>query len=409
MRILHFSDVHIGVENYGRTDPETGLSTRLGDFLHTFDEVVSYALENGVDLVLFCGDAYKSRDPSQTHQREFARRLARLSSASIPTFLVLGNHDVPHVTSRATALDIFRTLDVNQVYTGHTLGTYRVQTAAGPVQIVALPWVRRGAFLAREDTQGLTPEEVNEAIQSKLTDAVRLQATSLERDIPAVFAGHVSLGEAEASSEQSMLLGREHVLLKSSVALPEFDYVALGHVHKHQVLGQAPPVVYSGSLQRIDFGEEDEDKGFCVVDLDTDRPPGLRVRDISFKTVDARRFLTITVSVPPGDPDPTATVVNAISTHYVSEAIVRIIVKLQEPDSRLLDSEIRRSLDGAHYVASISREVAQSARTRLGDSYSRALEPLEVLKLYLESRSVDTERAEVLIRHARGLMEQETD
>jgi exonuclease SbcD len=69
MRILHFSDVHIGVENYGRPDPETGLSTRLADFLDTLDEVVDYALENKVDLALFCGDAYKSRDPSQTHQR----------------------------------------------------------------------------------------------------------------------------------------------------------------------------------------------------------------------------------------------------------------------------------------------------------------------------------------------------
>ena len=80
MRIVHFADVHIGVENYARVDPETGLSTRLTDFLATFDEVVSYALENSADLVLFCGDAYKSRDPSQTHQREFATRIAKLAA-----------------------------------------------------------------------------------------------------------------------------------------------------------------------------------------------------------------------------------------------------------------------------------------------------------------------------------------
>ena len=77
MRILHFSDLHIGVENYGRTDPETGLSTRLGDFLASLDQVVDYALAESVDLVLLAGDAYKGRDPSQTQQREFARRLTR--------------------------------------------------------------------------------------------------------------------------------------------------------------------------------------------------------------------------------------------------------------------------------------------------------------------------------------------
>ena len=72
MRILHFSDLHIGVENYGRIDPTTGLSTRLGDFLAALDQVVDFALENDVDLVLLAGDVYKGRDPSQTHQREFA-------------------------------------------------------------------------------------------------------------------------------------------------------------------------------------------------------------------------------------------------------------------------------------------------------------------------------------------------
>ena len=61
------------------------------------------------------------------------------------------------------------------------------------------------------------------------------------------------------------MLGSDHVLLRSSVALPQFDYVALGHIHKHQVIGQNPHVVYSGSIQRIDFGEENDEKGFCVL------------------------------------------------------------------------------------------------------------------------------------------------
>ena len=132
MRILHFADVHIGVESYGTTDPSTGLSARLMDFLATFDEVVDYALDNAVDLALFAGDAYKSRDPSQTHQREFARRIARLAEGGVPVFLLLGNHDLPHVASRATALDIFPTLSVPNVTIGDRLDTYVVQTAAGP-------------------------------------------------------------------------------------------------------------------------------------------------------------------------------------------------------------------------------------------------------------------------------------
>ena len=131
MRILHFADLHIGVENYGKVDPATGLSSRLGDFLHTYDELVDYAIDTQVDLALFCGDAYKSRDPSQTHQREFAKRIARLSAAGIPTFLLVGNHDTPQVIAQATALEIFPTLNVRNVYIGDRLNTYLVETKDG--------------------------------------------------------------------------------------------------------------------------------------------------------------------------------------------------------------------------------------------------------------------------------------
>ena len=406
MRIVHFSDVHIGVENYGRPDPETGLSTRLGDFLASLDEVVDYAIDEGADLALFCGDAYKSRDPTQTHQREFAKRVARLSSAGVPAFLLLGNHDMPHVASRATALEIFRTLDVPNVYNGDRAGTYVVQTRDGPLQIVALPWIRRSGFLAREEMRGLTPDEVNDAIQRSLANTIRQQVAELDESVPAVFAGHVSVSEAEAGSEQSMMLGTDHVILKSDLSLPQLDYVALGHVHRHQVLGRDPLIVYSGSLQRVDFGEEKDDKGFCVIELDPSRPAGRRVTDFQFHHVDARRFLTVEVDVRRGDPDPTATVVQAIRSHHVEAAIVRVSISLQaEQDAYLRQEEIRQALEGAHFVASISREVADQPRNRLGNRSSDGLEPREALRLYLESRQIPDDRAKVLMRHASELMQ----
>ena len=407
MRIIHFADVHIGVENYGRPDPETGLSTRLVDFLASLDEVVDYAIDEGADLALFCGDAYKSRDPTQTHQREFAKRVARLSSAGVPVFLLLGNHDMPHVASRATALEIFRTLDVPNVHNGDRADTYVVQTRDGPLQIVALPWIRRSGFLAREAMRGLTAEQVNDAIQRSLADNVRLQASRLDSDVPAVFAGHVSVSEAEAGSEQSMMLGTDHVILKSDLSLPQLDYVALGHVHRHQVLGRDPLIVYSGSLQRVDFGEEKDDKGFCVIDLDPSLPAGRRVTGFEFRHVDARRFLTVEVDVRRGDPDPTAAVVRAIRSRHVEGAIVRVSIRLQaEQDAYLRQEEIRQALEGAHFVASISREVAEQPRNRLGNRSSDGLQPREALRLYLESRQVPDDRASVLMRHAAALMDE---
>ena len=405
MRIVHFADVHIGVENYGKVDPETGLSTRLGDFLKTFDEVVSYAIDQQADLVLCCGDAYKSRDPTQTHQREFAKRLARLSAAGIPVFLVVGNHDMPNVVGRATALEIFRTLDVPNVHIGDRLTTYRIDTADGPVQIVAVPWPRRSGLLAREDSRGLTPDEVNEAIQERLSRLIRAEAGALDPEVPSLLAGHVSVSGAVGGSEQSMMLGRDPVLLKSDVALPAFDYVALGHIHKHQILNDAPRVVYSGSLERIDFGEERDEKGFCVIELDPSAAAGQRVGDFLFQPVEARRFVTVDVEVRAGDEDPTASVLKAISSHDVADAIVRVRITVSaEQERHLRDAEIRDALAGAHFVASIAREVPDRHRSRLGPSYSEGLGPREALEAYFEARGLPKDRSEVLMRHAEALM-----
>ena len=60
IHVLHFSDVHIGMESYGRTDPETGVSTRVRDFLRRMDEMIEYASARDVELTVFAGDAFKS-------------------------------------------------------------------------------------------------------------------------------------------------------------------------------------------------------------------------------------------------------------------------------------------------------------------------------------------------------------
>ncbi|MDA1188553.1 MAG: exonuclease SbcCD subunit D [Chloroflexi bacterium] len=406
MRIVHFADVHIGVESYGKTDPQTGLSSRLADFLSSFDEVVDYAIESRADLALFCGDAYKSRDPSQTHQREFARRIAKLSAANVPVFLVEGNHDIPNVTGRATSLDIFRTLSVPNVHIGSILRTYTIDTPSGPLQIVAVPWVRRGTFLSREDTRGMNPDQVTDMIQQRLSDAVAGCAQNLDPSIPAVFAGHVTVSGSKTSSEQSMMLGRDHVLLHSSVALPAFDYVALGHVHRHQILGKAPHVVYAGALERVDFGEEKDTKGFCVIELDPSKMQGTRMTDFEFTPVNARNMVTIDAEIKPNDPDPTATAVAAIGKHDIDGAIVRVRVKLPgQLENQLQDSELRKALEPAHYIASISKEILDAPRVRLGDTHSEGLNPKDALTAYLKTRDITEERAELLMNKAQELFD----
>ena len=87
IRLLHLADLHIGVENYGRIDPTSGLHTRLLDVLDRLDEAISLGIAHDVDAVLVAGDIYKNRTPNPTHQREFARRLQRLRAEGIPVVI----------------------------------------------------------------------------------------------------------------------------------------------------------------------------------------------------------------------------------------------------------------------------------------------------------------------------------
>ena len=408
MRILHFSDLHIGVENHGRIDPATGMSTRLLDFLESLDELVEYALAEDVDLVLLAGDAYKGRDPSQTHQRELAKRLDRLTSAGVPVFLLVGNHDRPHAVGRATAIEIFHTLRVPGLSVADQLQTYTVATRKGPLQIVALPWPRRGGLLSREESRGMTIDNVREEIEDRLTRQIQREAEALDPSLPAVLAGHLTINGAKIGTERSMMLGQDHVLYPSAVHKPELDYVALGHIHKHQVLRENPMVVYSGSLQRVDFSEEGDRKGFCVVDLDPSAPQGRRLRDFKFEPVKARPFLTIEVKLTAGDEDPTGTVVRQIMARNVVDSVVRLKVSLPaELDVHLRDAEIRQALSGAHHLAALSREVEQDRRTRIPADVAEGLTPIDALRLYLDGREMEPERREKMLRYAEELVSSE--
>ncbi|OGN99806.1 MAG: nuclease SbcCD subunit D [Chloroflexi bacterium RBG_13_51_52] len=405
MKITHFADLHLGVETYGHIDPATGLSSRLNDFLAVFDELVDYALKNKVDLVLFCGDAYKSREPTQTQQREFARRINRLATASIPVFILTGNHDLPNAVGRATATEIFDTLAVKNVYVANKPDIYRITTPGGVIQVVAVPWLRRSSLLSREDTKNLDLEKVNHMMQEAITQVISSKAAALDPSLPGILAAHVSIGLAKAGSESMMSIGQEPVLLLSTVALPVFDYVALGHIHKQQVLSESPPVVYAGSLERIDFGEENDEKGFYVVDIQPEGNP--RQVSFEFHPVKARRFLTISVELKPEETDPTSAVLAAIKTQQekVAGAIVRLILKIPSSlEGNLRNNDIKDALKEALNFT-IAREIQHETRLRLGSRTIEEITPLDALKKYLEMQQISPERQKVLLEHGKKLIE----
>ena len=408
MRIIHFADLHLGVENYGRLDAETGLNTRLLDFLAALDQLVEHAINTDADLVLFCGDAYKNREPSQTQQREFAKRIRRLAEKGIPVFILIGNHDLPNATGRATSTEIFDTLAVSNVHVCSRPEIYKVNTKSGTVQIASLPWLRRSTLLSREEVKSLTTEEIKQRLEQILTNIVADFALRLDQSLPAILAAHVWITGSKLGSERSMSLGIEHGLLLSTVTNPAFDYVALGHIHKQQVLAENPPVVYAGSLERVDFGEEADDKGFYEVEIET-TSDGKKQTRYNFRKIEGRRFVTITYEVKADDLNPTAGVLEAIAAQPTAGAIVRLHLKVPAQTSGTLnDSEIRNALKEAHNFT-LARETERINRLRLGKFTAEELTPLDALKAYMEAKKIPPGRAKVLLEYGEKLIAEYTE
>lgn len=401
IKLLHIADVHIGMENYGRLNPETGLNTRLHDFLDTLDEAVDRAIQEQVDAVVVAGDVYKSRDPSPTHQREFARRVLKLIRANIEVVLVPGNHDTPMATGRATSLDIFRALELPGVSVIRRISSLRITTRSGPLQIVALPWLVRSHFLADDERKNLPLAELLADMAGTIDAELQEVCAALDPSIPAVLVGHAHVFGARVGAERLLTLGNDPMLNASMLDLPNVGYHALGHIHKHQaVITGARPVVYAGSINRVDFSEEDEPKGFVLVELQNGKS------QFEFTPVKARPFLTIR-SEPLTDA-PTDEVVKAIlrAGRRVEGAIVRL--QLSGPRSRVQaidEREVRRQLAGAHFLTPIQREYTDEIRQRVAGAELQGKTPLELLALYFERQStVSAERREQLLARARALM-----
>lgn len=404
IRVLHFADLHIGMENYGKLDAQTGVSSRIGDFLARLDEIVQYVFDHDADLVVFAGDAFKTRDPDPTQQREFARRIKQLADR-LPVFLLVGNHDIPGMAARATSIDIFRALDVPNVIVGRNCSSQVIQTKRGPVFLGWMPFPARNRLIAQDEHKGASVDELDRALESRVIELLQGLADEAQAQaMPRVLAGHFSVGGATFGSERSVMLGRDLVVPRSALADPVWDYVSLGHIHKHQNLTAEqpglPPVVYPGSLERIDFGEEADVKGFCWVEL------ARGATTWRFVPVNARPFRTVNVDVREAD-DPTAAVVTAIQAHDLAQAIVRVQIHLREGQEAVLrQREIEIALASAN-IAVINKEVERQVRTAGLGANPESLTPRQWIEHYFAAKDKTPEQVSQLLSAAEGLLNDE--
>ena len=394
VKIVHFADAHIDIAAHGKRDPQTGFPIRAADFLKALDTIVDTAIKRNVDLVIFAGDAYKDRTPVPTYQREWESRIIRLSQANIPSVLLIGNHDLSPSIGRAHALQEFETLQIPNV---HVISRPRLLTPADlndlPVQILALPWISRSNFMAVFESQGVAPGDIYQELEAHVQVLIGKWLDQVDRSLPTILTAHISIQGARMGTEHSVMLGNDITLPPSLVKDERLDYVALGHIHKAQDLnaGQQPPVIYPGSIEKIDFGEVNDDKFFVVADVEKGNTK------IEWHKLEGRRFIDRSCQLE-SNKDIHEQIINALgSKEELEDAIVRLVLEYPRDYETMIDEqEIRTYAEKAFEFHFIRRPIIE-ARLRLPDDQTISeLTNLELFELYLKSLAMESEDIEKL-------------
>ena len=254
LTLMHTSDWHLGHKLYGyRRDDE------FASFLSWFRDQLR---EHKVDVLLIAGDIFDNGAPAAQAQKMYYNFLASLKSAGVRHVVITGgNHDSPSFLSAAD--EILKGLDIHVVSANSgdpedEILTLRDETGEPELIVCAAPFLRERDL--RELKPGETTRERNESVIKGLREHyARLAALAATKrgDAPVVASGHLFAGTPEPDSletERDLYCGN---LGQAPVDIfpPEFDYVALGHIHKPMKVDETGRVRYSGSPLPMSFRE----------------------------------------------------------------------------------------------------------------------------------------------------------
>jgi exonuclease SbcD len=238
------------------------------------------------------------------------------------------------------------------------------------------------------------------AVEYLARQADAMRAEPGLRQAPVILAAHLHAREARDGAERSLTVGTDPLIPVERIAISPFDYVALGHIHAHQSLFVRPPVVYPGSIERVNFGEEREEKGFVLADVTAGGC------DWAFRPfTHTRRFITIEANALTDDP--TEITLRQIERRRaeIPDAVVRVRVQMSLQNQALFDlARIREALKDAFFVWEVYRNVDRPLRQRFAGVSVEEKQPLELLDDYFSERQVPSDERVRLRAYAERLV-----
>ncbi len=361
MRILQTSDNHLGETAYSKLDPATGINARGLDYLNTFKSVGKIALNERVDVFLVVGDLFTRTNPHPYYILESTRVLKRLSKAGIMTLIVSGNNEMPRTAGGFNPLTILNEID--NVFVASEPSTF----VLGSYDFVCVPAPARFDDVSRN-----FPAMLDVALEKSTSDKK-------------ILAAHVPVEQAVLGSEQFVEPFVGDYVNPSHIP-DKFSYVALGHMHKFQQVKHTLPIFYSGSSERFDFGEENEEKYALLVEFEE----SLKIKPVKLPI---RKMITIIDFDCSGSPASKITkfVMDSIDVKAkeIKNALVRIkLENIDVHENRAIDwTPMLEKLEECNvfdYKIQARTTVSLPEAGVLGERY--VLPPVKELELYVKSK-----------------------
>lgn len=276
MRILHTADWHLG-DRLGRID-------RTDDLRRSVERVAYYCEQKKVEVLLLAGDIF-SELSRPDHLRASIEHLQDVFEGFLiggGTILALtGNHDNENfcqtlgLVMRLAAPAASKPGDLRpngRLYLATNPTFLRLADRSGQeVQFILMPYPTPTRYLRDEETQKYSSlEEKNRHLQTAYAAKLReiMDDPRFRKDLPTVLSAHVHVHGAALPSA-FRISEQESIIFADSEVPTNFAYVALGHVHQPQKLMGLPHVRYCGSIERLDLGEQRDDKGVLLLEIDS--------------------------------------------------------------------------------------------------------------------------------------------
>lgn len=397
MKILQTADIHIGTFPGPVKD---GRNLRMQDTINCMEMLKISASSENPDLIVIAGDLFhRSRlwaDEMLMEIQIAANWLTDLSRiAPLCLLYGTGNHD---------NMEAFRNLSMALPANVHIFTRPErriIRTGAGPVQVCGLPGFDRGYF--RAQNPGISREDENAVFSNALSQIVMGLRAECTLDMPSVLMAHYTVPGADLESGQVQIFSQsEPMLTVDTLSAACFDLVALGHIHKPQRVNGLYSVFYAGAINRLNFNDEGQERGFWYHELDESYVPGSR-----FVNTPARSFHTIRLN----DSDiEEFNAIGGITTfdYRLSDirgSIVRVLYTCTDEQERALNkSALEKALYGlgAFWVQEISP--AEIIVTLDRKAMDEATTPEENLTTYMREHGNDENRIQKAVELARPII-----